>query len=346
MTGNARQKAEIDFVVTWVDGNDPAWRACRDRYRPESERIDNLSDVRYRDNGLLKYWFRGVEKFAPWVRKVHFVTWGHLPPWLDVEHPKINIVRHEDFIPAEYLPTFSSHAIELNLHRIADLAEKFVYFNDDTLLTSSVVPTDFFRNGLPCDCAIMKPVTMIDNGIRAEINDMYVINRRFDKREVLQKHWKKFFAPCCGLKALSTLFMLPYRGIPGFWVRHLPCAYLKSSFETLWREEPAVLEKSCRHKFRHENDVNHWLIEYWQYASGTFAPISPRIGKAFEGAADMKKMEAAVASGKYRMICCNDAENVADFKDVIARFAALLPDVSGYEKTPERNPRAEGGTSL
>ena len=27
---------------------------------------------------------RGVEKFAPWVRKVHFVTCGQKPEWLDI----------------------------------------------------------------------------------------------------------------------------------------------------------------------------------------------------------------------------------------------------------------------
>ena len=25
----------------------------------------------------LKYWFRGVEKFAPWVNKIYFITYGH-----------------------------------------------------------------------------------------------------------------------------------------------------------------------------------------------------------------------------------------------------------------------------
>ena len=45
---------------------------------------------RYRDWNNLRYWFRGVEKFAPWVRKIHFVTWGHIPDWLDTTNPKIN----------------------------------------------------------------------------------------------------------------------------------------------------------------------------------------------------------------------------------------------------------------
>ena len=50
--------------------------------------------------------------------------------WVDGNDPKMHIVRHEEFIPKQYLPTFSSHTIELNIHRIEGLAEYFVYFND------------------------------------------------------------------------------------------------------------------------------------------------------------------------------------------------------------------------
>ena len=64
---------DIDFVLPWVDGGDPAWRAERARYAPEAADGD-ASEVRYRDWGTLKYWFRGVDRFAPWVRKVHFIT--------------------------------------------------------------------------------------------------------------------------------------------------------------------------------------------------------------------------------------------------------------------------------
>ena len=97
------RKTEIDFVITWVDGSDPAWLREKAAYGGQeiNERTPSVDarDVRYLDHGLLRYWFRGVEKFAPWVRKIHFVTWGHLPAWLDTGHPKLHIVRHEDYIP-------------------------------------------------------------------------------------------------------------------------------------------------------------------------------------------------------------------------------------------------------
>ena len=106
---------EIDFVVTWVDGNDPAWLEQKNMYDPSALEVGDDSVSRYRDWGLLPYLFRGIEVFAPWVRKVHFVTWGHLPVWLNAEHDKLNIVNHRDFIPEQYLPTFNSNALDWNL---------------------------------------------------------------------------------------------------------------------------------------------------------------------------------------------------------------------------------------
>ena len=129
----------IDFVVMWVDGNDPAWQKEKEKDSPRKT-DDSNSANRFRDWGLMPYWFRAIEKFTPWVRKIHFVTWGHLPEFLDTTNPKLNIVKHSDFMPEGTLPTFSSHALEVNLHRIPGLADNFVYFNDDMLLTSPVKP--------------------------------------------------------------------------------------------------------------------------------------------------------------------------------------------------------------
>ena len=122
---------DIDIIVYWVDGNDPKWQQKRSEYK-----LDSSSDAgknRYRDMGTLKYLFRGIEKFAPWVRKVFFVTDGQIPTWLNKASDKLQIVDHKDYIPAKYLPVFSSHPIELNFHRIEGLSDKFVVMNDDFL---------------------------------------------------------------------------------------------------------------------------------------------------------------------------------------------------------------------
>ena len=47
---------------------------------------------------------------------------------------KLRWITHKEFMPKEYLPTYNSAAIELNLHRIEGLSENYLYFNDDVYL--------------------------------------------------------------------------------------------------------------------------------------------------------------------------------------------------------------------
>ena len=58
---------DIDVVILWVDGSDPEWLAQKGKYLPPAA-ADSSSANRYRDWGILPYWFRAIEKFAPWVR--------------------------------------------------------------------------------------------------------------------------------------------------------------------------------------------------------------------------------------------------------------------------------------
>lgn len=138
-------KEAIDCVILWVDGSDPEWIAQKNKYAGiKIENVDNKED-RYRDWDTLKYLFRGIEKYASWFRKVFLVTCGQIPEWIDTSYPKLEIVFHEEFIPEQYLPTFNSHTIELNLHRIKELSNEFVYFNDDMFILRKTRPTDFFK---------------------------------------------------------------------------------------------------------------------------------------------------------------------------------------------------------
>lgn len=57
---------DIDIVIPWVDGSDSAWQAEKAKY--SGKRTDDSDSVnRYRDWGLMPYWFRSIESYAPWV---------------------------------------------------------------------------------------------------------------------------------------------------------------------------------------------------------------------------------------------------------------------------------------
>ena len=341
-----RPDEPVDFVVPWVDGSDPVWCAERDRWAAKEMRDPRLArwndgEQRYRDLGLLRYWFRGVEKFASWVNRIHFVTWGHLPSWLNVSHPKLHIVRHADFIPREFLPTFSSRCIDLNLHRIPSLAERFVYFNDDTFLIAPTQQSDFFCGGLPCDAAIISPIYLKQNGVRAEINAMYVINDHFRKAEVLKRHPLKWFSPCYGTALVRTLTQLPYRLFTGFYVHHGPVSYLKSTFGDVWKVEPELLSCSCAHRFRNDADVNQWVMQYWQYCTGTFCPRSPRFSSMYEHGDVAQTAADDIVRRRHKALCWNDSDDTGS-REAVGLLSRAFDEALGTTCSFENDDKSKG----
>lgn len=133
--------APIDVVYTWVDG---AWPGYDDLLRHHASSRHDLNPNRYRDNiDVLKYSLRSLERFAPWVSRVWLVTCRpQAPCWLDTA--AVRLIHHDQFIPAADLPTFNSFAIVANLHRISEIARRFVYMEDDQLFGAPLTPGDFF----------------------------------------------------------------------------------------------------------------------------------------------------------------------------------------------------------
>ena len=72
----------------WVDGSDPEWQQKKARYKGTPQQA---ASVRYRDWDILKYWFRAVETYAPWVRHIYFVADNQRPSWLNFDHPKLSL---------------------------------------------------------------------------------------------------------------------------------------------------------------------------------------------------------------------------------------------------------------
>ena len=330
-------KKPIDFVLLWVDGNDPKWQAQRAEYSHQESGggITDATIARYRDWDNLQYWFRGVEKFAPWVNRIHFVTWGHLPKWLNVAHPKLHIVNHKDFIPLEYLPVFSCNPIEVNLHRIEGLSENFVYFNDDTFIVNYMKPEDFFKNGIPRDTAgftALSPSNLVS--VSCKLLAMHVINEHFSKKEMIEKNWRKWFDPRNGAAIVRTMLLTPWQSVPGIYDSHGPNAYTKTLFQEVWQEEPELLRQTCGHRFRNSTDVVQYMFKAWQICSGNFIPRKT-LCRSFGLFTDINAVRDYIINQKLPMICVNDENGFENFEQVrdklISWFGCILPDKSEYE---------------
>lgn len=323
----------IDFVIPWVDGDDAQWVAQRNLYAGTGEDRD---PSRFRDWDILRYWFRAVEEHAPWVHLIFFVTCGQIPQWLNRDHPKLKLIHHQDYIPAKYLPTFSSHTIELNFHRIPELSEHFVYFNDDMFLNANVSPEDFFLMGKSRDCAVLDfPAPGTDAYDCAQRNVVAFLNGQFDFHKVLWQNPGKWFSPLNGKYIIKNLLLSFSSDFPGIRNFHIPASMRKSTFETIWDMAPELLDRTCRNRFRSTADVNQYIMTYYPLCKGNFVPRSPRFGKCYRLELDEQKMEQDILYSRHKVICLNDHPNIGDFPAAKARLISLLeqryPKKSSFE---------------
>ncbi len=340
---NTNEDFPVDIVIPWVDGSDPEWLREKDRYLPESRRSykASTSKSRFRDWDNLQYIFRGIEKNMPWFNKVFFITWGHVPTWLNTEHEKLRIVKHEEYIPHEYLPTFNTNTIELNYNRIDELCEHFISFNDDFFVIGPTEKSDFFVNGVPRSEGIITPFPIRPHGISCmEARNLDVINSHFTKADI-KNNLTKWINPVYGTDVLRTLFFLRFSWIIGVKETHTQLSLLKSTYDKLWACEYDKMNETCLNRFRGVADLTIWLFRQWQMMEGNFEPRSPKFCRAAMMPRDYDILFKILDDpGNCRLLCINDincSEN-DNFDFEAARNAVnqaldkLLPDPSSFEK--------------
>jgi len=329
---------EIDFVITWVDMDDPNWQVDFAKYSGKTVNEKNsVSEARFRDHGFLKYWFRGVEKFAPWVRKIHFVTCGQKPEWLDENNPKINLVNHEDFIPTLFLPTYNSVVIERYMHKIPGISEHFVYFNDDFFIINHVEKERFFKNGLPCDIACFQYNPEWSQFYKTLNNNITIINKHFNKKEVMNRFRDKWFTGIYGKKAMWNHLLKPYNKFITLCVPHNAQPYLTSTFEEVWAAAEKELTETSANRFRKSNDYTPELFRTWQICKGNFEPYNTYSDtKMFPLVIKPKQAIAAVRNQSYKLVCLNDNLHIRNYQQVMENiqtaFESILPKKSSFEK--------------
>lgn len=334
---------QIDFVVLWLDSNDPKWQKDYATYSPHSK--IGKGKVRFRDHDTFKYWFRAVETYAPWVHKVFLVTNGKFPDWISKNCNKLELVEHADYIPHEYLPTFNSGVIELFINRIKGLSEHFVYFNDDFYLNAPVKPDYFFRKGLPCDnnkesCFNVPIYTKEDRfGITIiMLTDIGLLNRHFNRWQTVLQSPRRWFGLHLGIKGILMSCMLAkQRLFVGFTNYHIEQAFLKSIIDEVWEKEASFMKETCT-RFRTDVSINQYLFRYWQFASNKFFPQKKKRAFFFlREKSILKDIEQTMASEKYASFCLNDSAFCTDedFEFIKKRlqhlFEKKFPNKSSFE---------------
>lgn len=245
----------IDVVYTWVDGADPEWNRRRAEAlgAPNGVTMTPAADheARFRSHDELRYSLRSLETYAPWVRRIHIVTAGQVPYWLDTSHPRVNLVFHEDIFPdPAMLPVFNSHAIEACLHRIPGLAEQYLYLNDDMFFGRRVRPEQFFHGNGLAKFFLSSAVT--DPGPRQPTDDA-VTSAGKNNRELIAEVFGR---------STTAIF------------QHTPHPQLRSVVWEMERTHPELFRQVAASRFRHPDDLSipSALFHYYAYALGRAVP--------------------------------------------------------------------------
>jgi len=189
---NQKTKTEtIDAVIPYVDCSDPIWLDSYNKYVGQFKNDFNNGISRYRDTGTLELVLKSIRKFAPFFNNVYLVvsSLSQVPDY--VKDYDVKIIQHSDFIPKEYLPLFSSNALETWLHRLP-VSENFVWFNDDTVIIKPITIYDFFSKNnfnhlIPNNYIGIKPVSFHVDNLRLNAFNL-IFNTNQNKLEYHTQH--------------------------------------------------------------------------------------------------------------------------------------------------------------
>lgn len=333
---------KIDIVIPWVDDSDPKWQEEKNKYCEGNVVGVSSSNVRFQCWDNLHLWFRSIEECMPWVHRLFLVTCGQKPDFLVSGHPKIEIINHDEFIPEEYLPTFNSNSIEMNLHRIKDLSENFILFSDDVFPLNPIDEEYYFKGDMVCDEAVENIISTgsFTQGLHeqryAQVNNMFIINKHFKKREVQAKHPEQWFNNEYEEHLERTKACEYWYDFPGFYDPHMANAMKKSTLAHLWEIEPEALDAGSRNKFRAHTDVTQYLVRYWQICSGKFVPRKTRGKVFFPTIETYKYVVDAIDGGIYPMISFNENCSAEEFtvmkREINAALQRRFSDKCSFEK--------------
>lgn len=292
----------MDAVIAYVDGADPLWQ----QEYLATVRQPALTK-RYRDWGTLPFLLRGIERHLPFVDRVFLVVSreSQVPEWAD--RSRLQVVLHTEIIPAAYLPTFTSTTIELFLHKIPGLSERFLYFNDDMFPVRDAVEADFFPEG--------RPAMGFSRHLWA--GNLY-------KRQT--RNADRMARAALGLRP-GLFFLRP---------QHTCSPMLRSVSEEAFRcLEPQLLATIT--PLRDARNVNQYL--YLDYTLLSGRGLARRISNRHVSlaATTPEKLAKAIVSPVRTMVCINDVEMPSQRcqalrEAMMTAFSKHFPSKSVYER--------------
>lgn len=276
---------DIDLVIPMVFPADPEWQR---EYAKATGRPEATANVRYRSWGTEELLVRCCNRYMPWLRQIHILlaSESQVQPWMK-DYPNLHIVLHRDFIPADYRPCFASPCIEMFLHLIPELSDRFIYANDDMFPLSPLEPYDFFtREGRPC---------------------MHIWEEESPR-------WPNIFERKCIFQQNMIGGHYGWHSIDT-WLRtgHGFAPIMKSACHEVWSRHWQEITRNLSPLKRTDHSYNHYIYELLPYFSNWYQDHSPRT-RLIEWTTPAYDLAAIIADPDCGILCINDNDAVTDWK--------------------------------
>lgn len=297
--------ADIDLLITYVNSSDSSW--VRDFI--QTTKCHNPTPTRFRSWGTLKYLFRGIERYMPFIRKIVLIVAkpSQVPVWVNQEN--VRVVYHDEFIPKKLLPTFNSCTIESFFWNIKGLSDKIIYFNDDMFPIMDMDRDTFFTGDSP--------------------NIKFTEPSSYSERNIYHSQCRS------GMDMITNVLNLPTFE-KGKIVRpyHISTSMTFESMQKVGRLCENYL-MSCCSRQRLPSNVNQYIYSYYHYFNKTATDKSVDYKYYELTDKNLDDITTEILNAKHQMICLNDSDKIKDFARTRYLldncFAKKFPLKSRYE---------------
>lgn len=305
MNSNIDITGKIDYVITYVDPTDLAWQNLYKISAKKNKQTNTENTLRYSENVLFKFVFRGIEKYMPWINNVILVvsSESQVPVW--VNRNEVKVVTHDQFIPTEFLPTFNSCTIECFLHRIPGLSPFFIYGNDDTYVMNHCTISDFFEGVMP----------------RSKLMQIRYSSAYATQHNKLCQHMFDLCTDKLNMKREMNNYYVPF---------HIQQAFSKSIFENIFSEFQDDIYKSIK-PFRQSNCISQYLFSiYYNLTVGT--EYKSRLQNSrYDMITELAQIRRLFNAKVFPKVICLNNNNPKTDIAFVHKFKQKFPAVSKYE---------------
>jgi len=272
---------EIDIVIPWLNPTEQ-WFSQYKNY------CENEDPCRIRDLNTIRPTIKSIIKNLPWVRYIWLIVFDEEQhnnlDWEELKNEKVKFIYHRDILPQEFLPNFNSMLIEAYIHKIPELAENFIFSNDDIIFVKPIPKEFYIKN-----------------------------NKIVHRKNTLHKRIDRFHNTYEYIINSTCKFI---KKITGEYIRaddfHMPSIHKKSLLEFIWSKSKDEIYNSFtesrirKHKNLSINDILQTLEEKYnmcEYDSFPQIKTSPIWLSDKTSKEDLIKLK-----NNNHIVCINDGE--------------------------------------